>query len=197
MKDRFNYDKRPQRINYNGRLYRSKLEAHWAAFFDALKLKFYYEIESTGNYIPDFYIPEMAGGGFFEVKPLNGISHETIEKTYELQAATGKPVTILNGPPDFRFYPSFRAHRICKTCNYISLEIEPCLICGSEMQSSYYWISTGLCAKDKEMKTKESLMVGGRLKIEELLSVYPIDQNLFSKEYSSAIVSAKATIDFL
>lgn len=48
---------------YNGYRFRSRLEARWAVFFDALKIKYEYEIEgydlgSGIRYLPDFYLPE-------------------------------------------------------------------------------------------------------------------------------------------
>lgn len=51
---------------------RSRLEARWAVFFDALGLRWEYEPEgfvlpSGKTYLPDFYVN---GLGFFEIKPL-------------------------------------------------------------------------------------------------------------------------------
>lgn len=56
---------------YNGIMFRSKLEAQWAKFFDVNKIKWQYESEgyelSDGTYyLPDFYLPDQ--GNFFEVK---------------------------------------------------------------------------------------------------------------------------------
>ena len=49
---------------YKGYRFRSRLEARWAVFFDALELKWEYEPEGfdLGDgvyYLPDFYLPEM------------------------------------------------------------------------------------------------------------------------------------------
>lgn len=41
---------------YNGRRYRSRLEARWAAFFDRLQWKFEYEPIDLGAWSPDFLI---------------------------------------------------------------------------------------------------------------------------------------------
>lgn len=48
---------------YKGYRFRSRLEARWAVFFDALGISWEYEMEgfelSTGErYLPDFYLPE-------------------------------------------------------------------------------------------------------------------------------------------
>lgn len=56
---------------YKGYLFRSRLEARWAVFFDELGIEWEYEPEglvlSDGTfYLPDFYLPEFIC--FFEVK---------------------------------------------------------------------------------------------------------------------------------
>ena len=56
---------------YNGYLFRSRLEARWAVFFDALGIKYEYEKEGydtpAGYYLPDFWLPETTT--FIEIKP--------------------------------------------------------------------------------------------------------------------------------
>lgn len=56
---------------YKGILFRSKLEAQWAKFFDKLNIEWIYEPEGIEfddgtKYLPDFYLPELEC--FFEVK---------------------------------------------------------------------------------------------------------------------------------
>ncbi len=68
---------KPIQTRYNGRFYRSRLEARWATFFDSIGIKFEYELEgyelSNGQrYLPDFYLPTFDGGLWCEVKPLGG-----------------------------------------------------------------------------------------------------------------------------
>ena len=63
---------KPIETNYNGYRFRSRLEARWAVFFDALGVKFQYEPEgfdlgAEGWYLPDFRLPEQ--GVFVEIKP--------------------------------------------------------------------------------------------------------------------------------
>lgn len=64
---------------YKGHLFRSRLEARWAVFFDALGIAWEYEPEgyllSDGSrYLPDFLLPgfHLTGGVFVEVKPQGG-----------------------------------------------------------------------------------------------------------------------------
>lgn len=62
---------KPIETIYNGYRFRSRLEARWAVFFDALGIKYEYEREGyetpDGYYLPDFWLPETKT--FIEVKP--------------------------------------------------------------------------------------------------------------------------------
>lgn len=60
-------DIKPIETVYNGYRFRSRLEARWAVFFDAVGIKYQYEPEGyevkyddcTYRYLPDFYLPEQ------------------------------------------------------------------------------------------------------------------------------------------
>ena len=57
---------------YKGYRFRSRLEARWAVFFDALGIEYRYELEGfklpDGKYyLPDFYLPEF--NIYVEIKP--------------------------------------------------------------------------------------------------------------------------------
>lgn len=54
---------------YNGRLYRSRLEARWAAFFDILKIPFEYEPFDLNGWSPDFSLEIDNVKVLVEVKP--------------------------------------------------------------------------------------------------------------------------------
>jgi len=61
--------------SYKGYRFRSRLEARWAVFFDALGLEWEYEVEGFNldnglNYLPDFFLPNIVGRkAWIEVKP--------------------------------------------------------------------------------------------------------------------------------
>lgn len=61
---------------YAGCRFRSRLEARWAVFFDHLGIKWEYEPQgfdlSSGYYLPDFFLPGIGEGSWFEVKPDGG-----------------------------------------------------------------------------------------------------------------------------
>lgn len=50
---------KPIETEYNGYKFRSRLEARWAVFFDAIEIPYEYEPEGyelkSGWYLPDFY----------------------------------------------------------------------------------------------------------------------------------------------
>lgn len=67
----------PIQTQYKGYLFRSRLEARWAVFFDALGVRWEYEKEGYelpgGRYLPDFWLPingKHPGSGYWvEIKP--------------------------------------------------------------------------------------------------------------------------------
>lgn len=60
----------PLETHYNGYRFRSRLEARWAVFYDALGVPYRYEPEGfetpDGPYLPDFWLPEQ--GCWVEIK---------------------------------------------------------------------------------------------------------------------------------
>ena len=86
---------------YDGVEFRSRLEARWAVFFNELGIKWYYEYEGfdlDGEwYLPDFYLPEVKDGMFFEVKPLvEDFDLKIAKLCCKLKSHTG----LLLGPPE-------------------------------------------------------------------------------------------------
>lgn len=77
---------------YAGRLYRSRLEAKWAAFFTLAGWRFEYEPFDLGGWSPDFLLPGSYGVDVLvEVKPITQFDSEVAgkisrasEPTYEL-----------------------------------------------------------------------------------------------------------------
>lgn len=87
---------------YRGYKFRSRLEARWAVFFDALGIKWEYEPEgyhlSNGEmYLPDFFLPKFCGpkGIYAEVKPERCID----PKAERLARESGVPVLMVCGMP--------------------------------------------------------------------------------------------------
>lgn len=57
---------------YAGCRFRSRTEARWAVFFDHLGVNWQYEVQGyrlhSGPYLPDFLLPGIGDGSWFEVK---------------------------------------------------------------------------------------------------------------------------------
>jgi hypothetical protein len=71
---------------YNNHLFRSRLEAKWAIFFDEMGIKWEYEpegfkLDNGIVYVPDFYLPGL--GVYIEIKhdynPFNGDAFDTVD----------------------------------------------------------------------------------------------------------------------
>lgn len=90
---------------YKQHRFRSRLEARWAVFFDALGIQWEYEPEgydlgAAGWYLPDFWLP---GAAFHaEVKPLCAISDADLAKLSAFDAnppADSFGLIVLRGAP--------------------------------------------------------------------------------------------------
>ena len=119
---------------YNGYKFRSRLEARWAVFFDALNIEYEYEPEGydlgeAGWYLPDFWIPRL--GCWVEIKgqePSDGEVHKIVELAMQSQ----KPAVIFIGSistsaqglgigPDVGTDIGWVEWRQCVTCHRVSL----------------------------------------------------------------------------
>lgn len=83
---------------YRGVLFRSRLEARWAALFDSYAIKWAYESEGfatpSGNYLPDFFLPDF--NYYVEVKP-GPLMHDEIA-ICSVSEQTGAKFLILDSP---------------------------------------------------------------------------------------------------
>lgn len=84
---------------YNGYLFRSRLEARWAVFFDRLGVKYQYERETWDVdpwYLPDFYLPEQEC--WVEIKGPTPTAEEK-RKAAALADVTRQTVYLCHGDP--------------------------------------------------------------------------------------------------
>ena len=88
--------------HYNGYKFRSRLEARWAVFFDQCGIEYDYEVQgfitSKGPYLPDFYLPNLHGGLWIEIKPIHE-DGEAEDKLSDVAAITEKAGLLLSGDP--------------------------------------------------------------------------------------------------
>lgn len=89
---------------YKGYNFRSRLEARWAVFFDALGINWEYEPEGfelpfVGMYLPDFRVVSPQGlVSWYEVKP-KGVSHDAKFDAFKRALPVGVSATLLEGDP--------------------------------------------------------------------------------------------------
>ncbi len=108
---------------YSGYRFRSRLEARWAVFFDALGVKWEYEIEGydlgeDGWYLPDFWLPELES--WVEIKPVkNSFDPELLSKLGKLSDHLEQPFLCLSGTPSVdshdiggRFFVHYQGFRL-------------------------------------------------------------------------------------
>jgi hypothetical protein len=86
------------KTRYKDIIYRSRVEARWAIFFDVLRVKHWYEYEGFvvdhKPYLPDFYLPDLKC--FVEIKGIKPTKEEQ-ELAYALARDSGMPVHIFSG----------------------------------------------------------------------------------------------------
>jgi hypothetical protein len=94
---------------YHDCLFRSRLEARWAVFFDALGVKWEYEKEgyhlASMRYLPDFWLDTV--GMWAEVKP-SEFNFSAKRKAIELVKATEHPCLQLIGAPEDKPYTAYQ-----------------------------------------------------------------------------------------
>lgn len=142
---------KPIETEYAGIMFRSRLEARWAVFFDTLGIEWEYEPEAfhlpSGSYLPDFFLPSV--NAWFEVKGRH--AKDNHHKLFELVARTGIDGYIATGsmPTDLgvsgpvtRFMPHIwsmddfdhYAWCVCPWCGKPGIEFEArgARVCGWE-----------------------------------------------------------------
>lgn len=144
---------------YKGYLFRSRLEARWAVFFDALGIKWEYEKEGYDldgiYYLPDFWLPELKC--FIEIKGEKPSEDET-NKARRLSETFGFPVYIFFGEIPFPRCSmgnedSDSAHYIAKgawDCFYYFCECPNCHKIGIEYCGRAERINCGCNGKSEK-----------------------------------------------
>lgn len=89
--------------HYRGYHFRSRLEARWAVFFDALRIPWQYEVEgfdlgAAGWYLPDFWLPQQRY--YVEIKGERSSAPDTT-KARAWVLATKQPIWVFLGLPNY------------------------------------------------------------------------------------------------
>jgi len=100
---------RPIPTFYDGTMFRSRLEARWAHFFNLCKIKWQYELEGyefdDSRYLPDFYLPDTKL--FIEIKPnLNFLKEDLVVKKISefSQKSKDKLLVFVDIPTKAKYY---------------------------------------------------------------------------------------------
>ena len=174
---------KPIETRYKGYLFRSRLEARWAVFFDALGIRFEYEPEGFdlggGDwYLPDFYFPEgsyLCGGSYGEVKPFQGMDYfsDSIQGKFPLVhkfiKRTNKIIILFDGPPDFYWY--YRGYR--------------------PEEEEVEWAKDGVCWSDDAMLYDQA-MNDNRWFTSCGCSRDKMDEDFFEDKYKKAVYAARS-----
>lgn len=93
-------DARALETPYKGYRFRSRLEARWAVFMDAITVEWEYEPEGfnlgrAGFYLPDFWLPTEHA--WLEVKPSGSPPIEEYDKFHALAELSRFPVFVMQG----------------------------------------------------------------------------------------------------
>lgn len=130
--------------HYKGYRFRSRLEARWAVFFDAIKIQWSYEVEGfrvsapEGKpvfYLPDFFLPEVET--FVEVKPFSDpfkMSHDELHKIMSAVGFGGLDILLLGGS-DMMYYRGTLLLGNDETTGQVKLidglQFSTCLLCNT------------------------------------------------------------------
>jgi hypothetical protein len=140
--------------HYKGYRFRSRLEARWAVFFDALGIGWEYEpqgydLGSAGLYLPDFRLSRAGLGMFIEIKPDRGATADEKAKYAALSEACQCPVLLFAGLPPTNFeqtglgwYEYFPADGYA---NGLAVTLCNCRKCSSLVVYSDGWGGIGTC----------------------------------------------------
>ena len=168
-----NYTMKAINTWYKGRLYRSRLEARWAAFFDLCGWQFEYEPIDLDGWFPDFAVYGKDGKPtYIEVKPVMALPAETAKRIHRAALGIDCELMILgqrpfkggihdhatsigwhcerNGPYLMGFESGVHAH-ICQCKDHIGF--------GNSM----YWYACRICVVDRTWKSSVDFERGIRL----------------------------------
>lgn len=131
----------PVQTHYRGVTYRSRTEARWARFFDALSVTATYEPESFSIdgawYLPDFFV--LSWNLYVEVKPDGAPTPFERERCARLSGMIERPVLLVCGAPVERKGILFKLGvEICREAFFVQ-----CWRCGMLTIASPQWEGPG------------------------------------------------------
>lgn len=88
-----NYEIKAVPTEYNGTMFRSRLEATWAAMFDSLGWRWEYEGDPVGDWLPDFTLQTKSPAAHMlvEIKPIFSLQEISVDLEKKITAANEGP----------------------------------------------------------------------------------------------------------
>lgn len=121
--------------HYAGHRFRSRLQARWAVFFDALDIRWEYERDAyvlpSGCHQPDFLLHLASGPVWFEARAAKAPIDQRWE---ELGDVTGMPVYVARGMPRLSELGVvlYEEHHICQEWPFWDCDYAFCICrCGN------------------------------------------------------------------
>jgi len=100
--------------HWKGYRFRSRLEARWAVFFEAMGLRWDYEPEGfdlgeKGCYLPDFFLPQVHGGVYVEIKHAEYLPEAAERSRWgRMVNGTQRLLLVCNGVPECKPFRALR-----------------------------------------------------------------------------------------
>ena len=134
---------------YNGILFRSRLEARWAILFDALKIEWIYEpdcfiLSNSQKYTPDFYLPKF--DLYIEVKP--SLWWQNIKYHAHRYEIFEKNLLILSDD-----YPSFRVNKLYHFVDGVKYENDV-VFCPSSKYEPFFFSGNDLGSLEDDFNSQ-------------------------------------------
>jgi hypothetical protein len=169
---------------YNGKQFRSRLEARWSVFFDELNLWHLYEpfeiLDKTGSksYLPDFYVGlnGFEQRYFIEVKPIapNDEYIEHLKSIYNPGLSSPLTILIVTGNPSF-----YQPNGVCisrrrtgkngvlgyEVCADKGFAFERCQMCGIYKFIDHFG-DTHLCRASEERSHDEAAQIAAEFRFD-------------------------------
>jgi hypothetical protein len=145
---------KPIPTEYAGCRFRSRLEARWAVYLDAMGLRWVYEPEvfDLGDgvrYLPDFWLPDVVM--FAEAKPVT-LTDAEMDKAERLAVHTGHGVVLLVGTPEPHSYWCVFARADG------TVEMEDAIIDGDYLFENRFYTSTGVDPEESNYVYRGDIM---------------------------------------
>lgn len=174
---------------YKGYRFRSRLEARWAVFFDALGIEWEYELEGFQfdngiRYLPDFYLPDL--DLWVEIKGQPPTASE-VDKARRLALEGDKAVVVWWGAPKVD-WPGRRGFLFAWNCKGFTEKLGVGLFCRAEIGLSLDTENWGEHLSTDSGFSKKTLFVPG--------PTNKVGGDLFAETQKAVVAASSARFEY-